>query len=214
MTYTKTKNIGASLQNRKKNVFYSSAYFFVPPALPPPPLLQPPTLSNFPEDGGACLPGTWHWFPSALGNNLRAVARTTRIYLFTFLHIASEFFFFSHPPHSPSFFTAPATAHRATGRQMLSGRWVACGEVEVEGRCGVIAVVGWVAIEERDGWPCQARTGWAVGTLAWNVCASIRCGGGLMMSPPWGGDVGGWGQQEGGTIKYKSTDTDGLLLPN
>lgn len=45
------------VQRGEKPDFCSSAFFFVLPALLPSPP-SPPSFSNFPEDGGACLPGT------------------------------------------------------------------------------------------------------------------------------------------------------------
>lgn len=123
-------------------------------SFPLPPFLSP---FNFPEDGGACEPGTWHWFPSALGNNLRAVTRATSIYLCTFLHIPPP------PPLPPVylFYFFIAAAQRATGRQMLSGG----------GAIGRDWGAAWgrVCVHVRDGWPCQARAGRALHTLAWTV---------------------------------------------
>lgn len=47
-------------REEEKPDFCSSAFLFVLPVLllPPPPPPSPPSFSNFPEDGGACLPGT------------------------------------------------------------------------------------------------------------------------------------------------------------
>lgn len=52
--------------------------------------------------------------------------------------------------------------------------------LQVDGWCagrgrlgyGVIAVVGRVAVEERDGWLCQARAGWIVETLC-EMCVHL-----------------------------------------
>ena len=179
-------------REEEKPDFCSSAFLFVlpvlppPPPSPPPPPPSPPSFSNFPEDGGACLPGTWHWFPSALGNNLGAVARATRIYLFAFLHIAAEFSSLFFPP-SPSFLFSSRwprlTERRDDKCSQVERRWQGMERRRRRGRrrggwwkrrreqrSG-----GWCVEEEdgdaqRDGWLCQAGAGRAVETLARSMC--------------------------------------------